>query len=147
MDTSKPVAEPQYTIMDIMERTAKSVERLVELQTPGIRGIEGTEVVPELHIQTFDIPPGVSVEVLGNRRRKRLSVSVSPFQRTGGDAQTGFVEIVEKYRQEQQGIFVDVDHPFVLHHSTNALILRTCDYIGNQLSEPLTVSVVEENGA
>lgn len=144
-DIDKPLSPKEETLFNVMERTAKAVEELLEIQKPGVHGIEGTESVPECTIDTFDLAPNQRWEITGNRRRKALRVYVSPIQYGGVAVTDAVIDISDRRGWDAPGRAIVEGDEFCLFDSTNAVFLRALDKTGAPAANPVTVTVVQEN--
>lgn len=145
IDLDKPILQAEHTLPELMERTARGVEKLVEIQTPGVQGIEGTESVPECSIETFDLQPGQRFTIGGNRRRKALRIYVSPVQYAGTLPADAIVDISTRDGWESPGRAIEIGDEFCLFDSTNSIYVRAITRTGTIAVTPVTVTIVQEN--
>lgn len=145
IDLDKPITQNEPPLSELMERTARATEKLVEIQTPGVHGIEGTESVPECTIETINLQPGQRFEIGGNRRRKALRVYVSPVQYGGTNPTDALVDVSTRDGWEAPGRALEVGDEFCLFDSTNSIYLRAISSTGAIASAPVTITIVQEN--
>ena len=142
LDIDKPIVGEEPTITELLERVDRSLQKLVDA-SPGVRGIEGNEAVPECTIDTIDIPPMQRFQLSENTRRRTLRVTVSKVQR--GGATDAYAEISTRDGWTGGGYVIGVGDVFELTESTNSVYIRAIDNTGDDASTPVTITVVQEN--
>lgn len=114
IDIDKPIPKVNETLTDLLERIAVANEQLLQVQRPGVHGIEGTEVIPELRINRFMLTENQSYPVGGNRRRSSLTIKVL----------TGTVELREHTGLYEPGWVMEAGESLTLEFSTNTVYIE-----------------------
>lgn len=122
----QPARPKERTALDVLLDIESLLTTINENTAPGIRGIEGTEAIPELVIRQFAIDE--RFQITGNRRRKKLTIKCV----------TGAIELRDSTALDLTGWSLAAGESFAIEHATNSVYLVP-------VGGPATVQTCEES--
>lgn len=106
-----PAQAQERTEKDVLLGIESAIKQMQEDNAPGVRGIEGTEAIPELVLRSFTVRE--RFQVTANRRRKKLTIKCL----------SGSCELRESTGLELPGWKLVEGESLTIDNSTNAVFI------------------------